>query len=398
MKNLLKLITLILVLATNVGCDEYEHMPISTDGTRPTVIENIQYTAINGGVDITYDIPDDKDLLYVKATYINTLGQESEVKTSIFDNKIQILGFGDISEKTISLYAVDRSNNVSEPITIKVTPLTPPLDLIQPLLHIIADYGGARYTWENPTKTPIAIELLRLNSRDEMEIIETVYTEALSAQQALRGFESVPMLFAAVIKDNYGNISDTIYANTPDKLLTPLYEVKLDRKKFLPVYLDNDDNWNAWGDYFGIYDEDPISMGHTGGTGTGTGTNIFTVDLGVNAALSRIRLNSRLRKVQEIYGRGAPKTYKIYGSTTIPGTDGNLDNWTFLRTCETWKPSGSPLGVVTDEDVIQYTAGFEFVFDTPVEIRYLRIQVTETWDNAAFCNITDMNVWGSIFK
>lgn len=390
--------TLILVFTANTSCDEYEHLPVSSDKEKPSKIEDIKYTAINGGVDITYSIPEDKDLLYVKAVYTNTLGEQSEVKTSIFDNKIQILGFGDTSEKSIDLYAVDRSGNESDAVNIKVIPLPSPLSIIQPSLSIISDYGGARFTWENPTKTPIAIELMIENERGNMQILETVYTESKATQSALRGLESVPTLFAALIKDNYGNVSDTIFADTPDRLLTPLYEAKLDRSLFSPVYLDNDDNWNTWGDYFGIFDEDPITMGHTGGTGTGTGTNIFTVDMGVNVALSRIRLNSRLNKVEEIYGRGAPKQYKIYGATEIPGTDGNLDDWTFLRTCDVWKPSGLPLGVLTDEDVIQYTAGFEFTFDTPVEIRYLRIQVTETWDNAAFCNITDMNLWGNIFN
>ncbi|WNH08381.1 DUF4959 domain-containing protein [Thalassobellus suaedae] len=397
MKKIFKLLMLALFFSAYIACDEYEHMPVSSDREKPSIIENIQYSAINGGVDITYDIPNDKDLLYVKAVYTNTLGEESEVKTSIFDNKIQVLGFGDTSEKKISLYAVDRSNNVSEPVSIMVTPLASPLSLIQPSLSIIADYGGARFTWENETNTPIAIELMVKNNRGKMEILETVYTEAKSSQQALRDLESVPTLFAALIKDNYGNVSDTIFANTPDKLLTPLFEEKLDKNLFLPVYLDNDDNWNAWGDYFGIFDDNPTTMGHTGGSGLGTGTNIFTVDLGVNVSLSRIRLNSRLRKTQEIYGRGAPKQYKLYGAKTLPGTDGNLDDWTFLRTCDTWKPSGLPLGSLSDEDVIQYTAGFEFIFDLPVEIRYFRIVVTETWDNAAFCNITEMNVWGSIF-
>lgn len=397
MKKLLKLITLVLILTVYIGCDEHEHLPVSSDPNSPSKVENVQYTAINGGVDITYDLPADKDLLYVKAVYTNTLGEQSEVKTSIFDNKIQILGFGDTEEKDIALYSVDRSDNVSEAVNIKVTPLTPPLDLIEPSLSIIADYGGARFIWENETKTPIVIELMIRNSRGEMQILESVYTEAKSSEHALRDLESVPTLFAGLIKDNYGNVSDTVFADTPDKLLTPLFEERLDKTLFAAVYLDNDDNWNAWGDYFGIFDDIPTTMGHTGGTGTGTGTNIFTVDLGVNAALSRIRLNSRLRKTQEIYGRGAPKQYKLYGATTIPGTDGNLDDWTFLRTCDVWKPSGLPLGSLSDEDVIQYTAGFEFIFDLPIEIRYFRIEVTETWDNAAFCNITEMTVWGSIF-
>lgn len=398
MKNLLKLITLVFAFTTYISCEEYEHMPVSSDEVKPSKIENVQYTAIHGGIDITYDIPNDKDLLYVKAVYINSFGEESQVKTSIFDNKIQVLGYGDTSEKTINLYAVDRSNNVSEPVTIKVIPLTAPVYLIGESLAMRADYGGATFNWENLTKFPIHIEFMKANSDGEIELLETYYSEALEYSFSLRKQESIPTLFTALVKDNYGNASDTIYANTTDKLLTPLFEEKLDKTNFLPVYLTNDDNWNAWGDYFGIFDDDITTMGHTGGSGTGTGTNMFTVDLGVNVSLSRIRLNSRLGKVEEIYGRGAPKQYKIYGSTTIPGTDGNLDDWTFLRTCDVWKPSDSSLGVVTDEDVIQYTAGFEFVFDTAVEVRYLRVQVTETWDNATFCNITEMNLWGNIFN
>jgi len=397
MKHLIKLLTVSIIFIL-FGCEEHEQEPIFKDSTIPSVIENVVVTPINGGLDIKYDLPNNSDLLYVKAVYTNTLGEEAEVKASSFNNKLQILGFGDTSEKTVRLYSVDRSENISMPITVQGTPLTPPVFLIQETMEITSDFGGARFTWENALNTPISIELMTSNEQGELETFETVYTKQTATKSSLRGFESVPRLFAAVIRDRYDNYSDTIYAKTPDKLLVPLFEQRLDKTLFEKVILENDDNWDAWeGDYWNFFDDEMESIVHT--QGDHPRPSIMTVDLGANVTLSRFTLFQRLSHgTSHAYAHGNPKTYNVYGAKELPGTDGNLDDWILLKECESIKPSGSPIGTNTDEDIDHLWAGDEYTFDEAIEIRYFRLAVFSTWDGAGYINASEMTFWGNIVE
>ncbi|MCK0158033.1 DUF4959 domain-containing protein [Cellulophaga sp. F20128] len=398
MKHLIKLIIVPVVLVL-FACEEYQHGPLATDSSIPSIIENVSITPINGGLSIDYDLPSDSDLLYVKAIYTNSKGVEAEVKTSAFNNKIEILGFSDTSERTVKLYSVDRSRNNSEPVTVSGSPLTPPVFMVQETMAITSDFGGARFTWENELNTPITIELMTTNPvTGRLETVETVYTEQSATRSSIRGYESVPRLFAAVIRDRYDNFSDTIYAPTPDKLLTPLFEQRLDKSKFEKVVLDNDDNWDAWeGDYWNLFDDDIMSIVHT--QGDKPRPSILTVDLGANVTLSRFNvLQRQTAGVGFAYTHGNPKTYNVYGAKELPGQDGNLDDWILLKECESIKPSGSPIGTNTDEDVDHFEAGDEYTFDEAVEIRYFRFAVYSTWDGAGYIDFSEMTFWGNIVE
>lgn len=385
-----------LALLVFVGCDEFEHGPSSTDSVNPSKVENVVITPINGGFNISYDLPSDKDLLYVKAVYTNNKGIEAEVKTSTFNNKIEILGFNDVTEKSIKIYAVDRSENISEPVTVSGTPLISPLQLVAQELSLATDFGGAKFMWKNELKAPIVVTLLAGNAKGELEIVKAEYTSQKESKVSIRGYDAVPTLFAAVIRDNYDNFSDTIYAETPDKLLTPLFEERLDKTKFKKVVLQNDDNWDAWeGDYWFLFDDDMKSIVHT--QGDRPRPSIMTVDLGVNVNLSRFTVFQRLSHgTLHAYTHGNPKKYDVYGSKELPGPDGNLANWTLLKKCESFKPSGLPIGQNTDEDIAHLWAGDEYTFDEQTEIRYFRIVVYDTWDGAGYIGFSEMTFWGNI--
>ncbi|UMB60287.1 DUF4959 domain-containing protein [Lutibacter sp. A80] len=396
MKNIIKLLSVSIVFIL-FSCDEHEREPIFKDNTIPSIIENVVVTPINGGLDIKYDLPNSSDLLYVKALYTTSNGEEAEVKASAFNNKLQILGFGDTNEKTVRLYSVDRSENVSEPITVTGSPLTSPVFLIQESMEITSDFGGARFTWENALNTPVSIELMSTNEQGELETVETVYTEQTATKSSLRGYESEPRIFAAVIRDRYDNFSDTIYANTPDKKLVPLFEQLIDKSGFNKVVLENDDNWDAWeGDYWFLFDDDMESIAHT--LGTHPRPSILTLDLGVNVTLSRFTVHQRLSHgTAHAYGHGNPKTYNVYGAKELPDSD-DLDDWILLKECESIKPSGSPIGTNTDEDIDHLYAGDEYTFDEATEIRYFRFAVYSTWDGSGYINLSEITFWGNIIE
>lgn len=386
------------VLLLFLACEEYTHSPITEEGVQPSKVQNVELTPIAGGFDITYDLPDNNDLLYVKAVYTFKNGEEADAKSSIYNNKIQILGFGDTDEKTISIYSVNRAEVSSEPVVVKGSPLTPPVTNIQNSLSILPDWGGAKFQWVNESNTPVSIELMAEDDQGKLGVVNTQYTEQSKGKASIRGFESVPTLFAAVVRDRYDNFSDTIYAKTPDRLLVPLKETRLDKTLFRKVVLAGDDNWDAWaGDYYNLFDDDMKTIVHT--QGDHPRPSIYTLDFGKNVKLSRFTVYQRASHgTIHAYTHGNPKTYTVYGAKELPDqTNGdNLEDWILLRECESVKPSGLPIGQVTDEDIAHFWAGDEYTFEDQVEIRYFRFAVHDTWDGAGYIDFSEMTFWGNV--
>lgn len=391
-------ISLALIVFIFSCSEEQTHGPTLLDGVSPSIISNVKLTSINGGFNITYDLPDDQDLLYVKAVYTASSGKEAEVKSSIFNNSIKILGFGNTQEKTIKLYAVDRSENVSKVVEVKGNPLKPPVFLIQETMKIDPDYGGAKFSWRNDYNVPVAIEFLTKDTSNKIEIANIRYTEQTEGKSSLRGYEPVPRFFAAVIRDRYDNYSDTIYANTPDRLLTPLLEERLDKKLFKKIVFNNDDDWNRWGGNFNnLYDDDSSESSFAHTQGDGPLPSILSIDLGKVLVLSRFNVLQRGTEINRhwAFKHGNPKRYTVYGAKELPPIQGNLSDWILLRECESIKPSGLPTGQVSDEDMNHFDAGDEFSFEDATQIRYFRLVVHQTWDGAGYVNLGELTFWGS---
>ncbi|MGQ8336967.1 DUF4959 domain-containing protein [Sunxiuqinia sp. A32] len=389
----------ILNMVLFIGCDENVLEPISDDNMAPGKVEVVQVTPLNGGFEVEYTLPGDKDLMYVKAEYDLAGGVTGEVKVSYFDNKLTVLGFGDTSERTVKLYAIDRAENQSEAVEFTASPLTPPVRLIQDSLRIISDFGGAKFTWVNRTAAPIAIEIFAEDSiTHELVKVNTVYTSQVKSKFSIRNMESVPTKFGAVVRDRWDNVSDTIYPI--GGVLTPLYEERLDKTKMRKIILDSDTRWDAWGfRYENLYDDDFNSTGHT--QGDHPWPQIFTVDLGVKAALSRFRVYQRGPNDQGwFFAHGNPKTYDVYGAAELPADPNDLSQWQKLRPlCVSVKPSG--LTENTDEDIQHGLNGDEYDFDqveNPSEIRYFRFVVWETWDGAGYVDFNELTWWGNIIE
>ncbi|WP_150451867.1 DUF5000 domain-containing lipoprotein [Arenibacter lacus] len=394
-----KIVSLLFIgLLIMAGCEEdYEHLPTTKDTVAPNKIENLQYEPINGGFNITYDLPADKDVLYVKATYTNSKGETSEVRASAYKNKLKIEGFGDTSERTVKLYVVDRSENISEPVVFTASPLESPVNVIKESMSITADFGGARFEWVNELQTPISILLFAESKEGEWKEVQTVYTTQSESSAAIRGFESVPTKFAALIRDRYENTTDTIYPASPDKTIIPLFEERLDKTKFKKVVLSDDTNWDAWeGDYYNFFDDKLETIVHT--QGDHPNPQIYTVDLGVTVKLSRFILHQRFTPQLHFgFTHGNPKKYTLYGAKELPEDKGSFEGWIKLRECESIKPSGLPIGQNTDEDIAHLDKGDEYTFELDVpEIRYFRLAVDETWDGAGYINASQITFWGNV--
>ena len=361
MKHISKILMFFSLVAF-FSCDEIEHGPSILNNTPPDDVTNLQFVPINGGFDMTYDLPAGKDVLYVKAIYTNNKGVESEVRASAFKNSLKILGYGDVNEKQVKVVTVNESEISSQGVTFSGIPLAPVVDVIAESVEMRVAFGGIKISWVNETEVPVAIDIYAENEFGELEIAETVYTESLEQTYSLRGRDPVEQAFKLVVRDRYENESGAVYPDTPNKMLTPLLETRLDKDLFQQVALDNDDNWENWGAVFeNLWDENPSPENWVHTQGDRPRPSILTIDLGVNVKLSRFIMHQRGGTWG--FRHANPRTFTVYGSLTIPGQDGNLNDWINLGDFESIKPSGLPVGTLSNEDRQRVLDGDEHEFD-----------------------------------
>ncbi len=156
-------IYLLLAIFIAFGCEEKILGPIDSDPTAPGVISNITVTKMAGGATIEYDIPQDNDLLYVKAVYTISNGQTLEAKSSLYEKSLTVHGYNDPDTTKVydvKLYAVDRSNNESNPVTVQITPGLSPLLKVQNNMSITRAFGGARFAWQNAAEAPLTFYIM----------------------------------------------------------------------------------------------------------------------------------------------------------------------------------------------------------------------------------------------
>jgi hypothetical protein len=213
-------------------------------------------------------------------------------------------------------------------------------------------------------------------------------------EYALRGYLPEPRKFGMIIRDNFGNASDTLIPS--GGTLVPLFEERLDKSRMSVVILGSDVSWTNWEgrDYF-LIDNDVSTMGHTYNY-TMPGSS-FTLDLGAKAKLSRFLIHQRLTANgnPQMYNGGNPKDFEVYACFDTPSANGEWSEWTKVKDCIIIKPSGSPAGTNTDEDVIEATNGHEFSFPPAMEpVRYIRFKILTNWEGVIFCSMSEITPFG----
>lgn len=365
--------------------------PLFDDGKAPAPVTEASVENLPGAAKITYTLPSDPDLLYVKAVVEAQPGKIRETKASVFGNELLLECFAESREYTVKLYAVDHGENQSQPITVTVHPLTLPVQTVLESIVTQADFGGIRISYQNETETAIAVVVSVQDSvTGEWTEKDTYYTKQKAGNYAARGFPPVETNFRIFVKDRCGNQSDERVFT-----LTPLYEEKIPKPFFtynLPTdtYIQHccgtgvDEIW-----------DEVLVPGESFHTKPGQVFPIhFTFDLGVTAVLSRFRFWGRTNVP---YNIGNVKTFEIWGTGTKPNPDGSWDGWTKLLDGESIKPSGEPVGTNTAEDIETFAAGEEFQFplgNPPV--RYIRFKTLSTWSGVTYTHIVETSFWGQI--
>lgn len=369
------------------ACGKETHDPVNPKGGSPATISNVQVENLNGSAKITYSLPDDNDVLYVKATYEMRPGKTREVKSSYYNNFLLVDGFGDTLKHQIKLTVVTRSSVESAPVNVEVEPKLPPVLMIRRTFKVREDFGGVNLTFTNDTRAEIAIVAMTKDSTGKMKEFNTFYTKSVGTNYSLRGFEDTKREFRFFVRDQYGNYSDTLTGDW-----VPMYEKQLDRSKFREVILPGDipDGWQ----FYPIPNLWAGTMWHSADKLDGMPMWI-TFDLGVVAQLSRIGLWQRPN--EWLYMQNNVRQIEIWGMATTPPADGSWNGWTRLLEHTLIKPSGLPVGQLSQEDRDKGAAGEQMnVPLTMPKVRYIRVKILRTWTDGGYAaNIQEMRFWGN---
>lgn len=392
------LLYVLVFLILGIGCkQETINKPTITNSNPPGVVSNVQVTNISGAATLTYTLPGDNDLMYVKAVYETSPGKTLQVIASHYTNTLTVNGFGDTLAHVVKLYAVNSSEVASAPVSVTVNPLTPPFKVAYRSLNVAVTFGGFNITCNNPTMDNLAI-IPMVDTAGKGQYVQptgldNVYSNSSIIKASIRGLPAIPRKYGFVVRDRWLNHSDTLFLT-----LTPFYEEQFDKSAWSTYRLPGDAQLlYSYTDETKFFDNNfnpgwPNTLFTVESAGS---PQTVTVDLGKARTFSRLLMNPYLELGNVYYVRGNLKDFEVWGSNA-PNLNGSLDaSWTKLVTCNVVKPSGSPSGTETAADLALAKAGWPFDFPAGLgAYRYIRIRSLHNWSGSYFMSIAEFTLWG----
>ena len=217
-----RLILHLLLTFLSIGCKEEDNIrPFGQDVETgvPGMVSDIKVKNIPGGAIISYQLPDNSDIMYVRARYKVGQGKEMEARASVYSNELTVNGFGDMNEHEIELSCVDRMENEGASTIAIVTPLKPSVLSTFESLEVNATFGGIYVNFKNSEKASLSIHVVTTDSLNQPYEAHVQYTQAEKGPFYVRGFKSEERNFDIYVMDRWGNSSDTLY-----NVLTPYEE------------------------------------------------------------------------------------------------------------------------------------------------------------------------------
>lgn len=380
--------------------------PMGTNKNPPDKVTNVSVLNLNGKARLTYSLPSNTDLSYIKAVYETSPGVSTEVLASRYTNTLIVDGFGDTLAHTVKLYSVNTSEVASSPLEVTVQPLTPGYILARRALQVAPTFGGFTINTKNPYMDNLAIVPLVDTSGNGQWVqtvgMDNVYSNDSSISGVIRNQPAVTRKYAFTVRDRWMHYSDTLVVT-----LTPWFEQLLDKSKWSTLVLPHDatvlNNGGTTWPYY-MYDGNfHPGWPHTYFTvENATVPQMVTLDLGAMHNFSRFQVNPYLEVGNFYYVRGNVKDFEIWGSNN-PDLSDPVDanntpgaSWTKLGTYHVVKPSGSPYQTETTADQTAAYNGWQF--DFPVTIsnyRYIRIRQLSNWQGSYFITIAEFTLWGN---
>ena len=388
-------IGVLLIALCGYGCSKQGRLDfVDSSLPAPAQISNVKVDPTPGGSILTYKLPADPYLAYVKAVYEIQPGVFREAKSSKYTDTLRLVGFGDTLKHTVKIYSVGNNEKASEPISVDVIPKTPPVKSVFKTSNFSETFGGVNVSVTNPDKADLAIVVLRDSTgKNNWVTVRTFYTAAVAGNFAARGFESKPQKFAVFLRDRWNNKSDTLI-----KTLTPKFEIEIPKNTFSKLVLPTDQIEIADPSYGMENLWDGLSNSRLYASSNASSLpQWITIDLGEKVLMSRFKM--WMEPNNHCYTGSGLENFELWGSNA-PDPDGGWTHWTLLGNFTTVKPSGLPLGQKTAEDINYATVlGADFNFDVqPPAVRYLRLKSLQTYSSPGQVVIEELSFFGQIVQ
>ena len=370
----------------------------SQDATPPgsLSIENIVPT--NGGGIISYSLPSDSDILFVRAEYTNSLGVDVYRVSSSHNNSIEIDGLNQNTPLLVRLFVVDENENMSQPIEVEFTPLPSFIFLVQESISITPDLGGVKIEWDNIAEKTVYVHLHITNGSDED--IRILSSNSLAESIFVRGLESVEMTFLTKVEDFDGNITDL----QEKAILTPLFEEMIDKSTWT-LMSQLSVNGNAWEGETTAFWDDVIDTAETNSDNSyfiiwrdqNGGTLNWPLDI-VISLNKNIRIH-RFKVWQRAFWYGGPTGIPYYyqeenmRSFSLYASSNSVD-WTLLGEYDIGDPSDENGNI--PQDFMDVAAnGHDFDLEGVSEkFRYLKFSITSNYGSDTYVHGSEITLWG----
>ena len=376
------------------GCKDDEN----GDSTPPGSLSIDDITPTNGGGIISYLLPDDSDVLFVRAEYTNSLGVDVYRVSSSHNNYIEIDGLNQNTPVQVRLFVVDENENLSQPVEVEFTPLPSFIYLVQQSISITPDLGGVKLEWENVAEKTVYVHLHIVS--DDNEEIRILSSNNSSENIFVRGLESVEMTFLTKVEDFDGNITDLEEKAT----LTPLFEEMIDKSTWTLVN-QLSVNGNAWEGETTAFWDDVVDTAETNSDNSyfiiwrdqNGGTLNWPLDI-VISLNKNVRVH-RFKVWQRAFWYGGPTGVPYYyQEENMRSFDlfasNNLTDWTLLGQFDIGDPSDEN-GNIPQDFIDAAANGHDFNLDGVSDtFRYLKFSITSNYGSDTYVHGSEITLWG----
>ncbi|TKG93923.1 DUF4959 domain-containing protein [Puteibacter caeruleilacunae] len=379
------------VIITSCGEDK-EYNPLYDDTIPPQPVTNVEITNLNGKAEVSYELPNERDLSYVLAVCEPSPGVTREVKTSIYSNKVLLEGFYLSQDFQVKLYTVDKAELKSEPVTITVHPEEPEYLTVGGTLEMAPDFGGPMITWENEYESELLLFCFAEDSLGQMKPSESFISTAQEGNYTIRGFDDTERKFGVIVQDKWQNYTDTIFYT-----ITPKKEVELDQSKWklFTGFKDDTDLFSGEGNFKYLKDGKTNKVWKTT-YGANPPYLSYTIDLGVETTFSRVKM---WHDEGSAFTGSRFKILELYGSNEL---ESDWSAWTMIHDgpYTVVKPSGLVGKNYTEEDKEAIKNGFEIIATQGIgSFRYLRIKYIENFENrTASASCSELRIYGEVIE
>ena len=384
---------LLFIFAAIISCSDHEDLEISPPG----ILSNVSVTPTNGGGIISYTLPSDDDILYVKAVYTNSQGEEVFRVSSKHNSTIEVNGLSQSTPVNVKLFVVDVNENISETVAIDFTPLESFIFLVQESIQITPDLGGVKITWENiASKTVFVYVHISEGADEDIRILSSN-----NAQESIfiRGLPPSEISISTKIEDFDGNITELEEKGR----YIPLFEEKIDKSTWTLVS-GQSINGNAyegrtvnfWDDVVDTVETDADNSYFIATRDNNGGSLNFpldiVIDLNKNVKIQRFIVWQRAYWYQGggvtyHYQEENIKSFNLYASS-------DAQTWSLLGEFDIGDPRNGA-GEIPAPAFQEAIDGHEFSLENTSEVfRYLKFQITSNYGSTQITVGSEITLFG----